>query len=77
MCVFICIATLLLAPGSAAHRYDYALVELKAKVPLTDYVNVACLPDGPTPIGSKCVAAGWGVSDSGGTLRFKLKLDTS
>ena len=59
------------AKGSAAHRFDFALIELKAPVTFSEFVNVACLPDGPTPVGSKCVAAGWGVTDSGGKY-YKL-----
>lgn len=56
----------------AGNRYDIALVLLPYKVLLDKYVNVACMPSSPVPVGASCVAAGWGLDESGSKLSFHI-----
>nr|AIZ77503.1 enteropeptidase [Platynereis dumerilii] len=57
---------------SGSHRFDITLLKLPYKVNLNDNINVVCLPSSAIPVGTPCVAAGWGL-DSSGSTTAKLK----
>lgn len=56
------------ASGVKGHRYDITLLKLPYKLTMTDAVNIVCLPDQVFPVGTRCVAAGWGRDESDGII---------
>merc|ERR1740121_1630091 len=53
--------------------YDYSLLLLKDPAPMTDCIDVACLPEDPIPVGSTCFITGWGTTSSGGESSQNLQ----
>ncbi|BFZ18035.1 hypothetical protein BsWGS_21074 [Bradybaena similaris] len=41
-------------------RNDFALIKLKEPFNLTEYINLACLPEDPPQTGQLCYISGWG-----------------
>jgi len=53
---------------AVANDFDFALLELKHPVQLSDCIGLACLPDAPVAAGTKCMITGWGTLSSGGYM---------
>jgi len=45
---------------AVASDFDFALLELKHPVQLSDCIGLACLPDAPVAADTKCMITGWG-----------------
>ena len=52
--------------GLAANQNDLALLKLRYKLTFTEDVNAVCLPDTIFSPRTVCIAAGWGLDESGG-----------
>ena len=52
------------SPKYVGH-WDIAVVRLNTPLTFNDYVQPACLPSTPVPVGTECVLTGFGRTESG------------
>jgi len=46
-------------------QWDIAVVRLNTPLTFNDYVQPACLPSTPVPVGTECVLTGFGKTETG------------